>query len=199
MRIKSADFAACAVKREQFPKDGLPEIALIGRSNVGKSSLINSFVNRKHLAKTSSEPGKTRTINFYRINSEFYIVDLPGYGYAKVSKDLRDSWHEMMGNYLEGRANLKAACIILDARRDPGDLEDRAYEWVKSLGLPVITVFTKTDKLSRNQLASRAAAIKKLIPAAEPVIFSAHTGEGRDDLGRRINAVLGLYQDGAGA
>lgn len=196
MKISSAEFIISAVKRSDYPKDGLPEIALIGRSNVGKSSLINSFVNRRHLAKTSSQPGKTQTINFYRINKSFYIVDLPGFGYAKVPLALKKSWEGMMAEYMEGRERLKGAFVILDARRDAGDQETRLYRWLEGLGIPYATVFTKIDKLSKNQLSSRAAAIKKAVRIKDPVLFSAVTGEGRLALGKRISEMTGA-QDGA--
>lgn len=198
MKIIRAEFASCAVSRDQYPKDGLPEIALIGRSNVGKSSLINTFVNRKKLAKTSSTPGKTRTINFYRINDSFYLVDLPGFGYAKVPATVKRSWERMMADYMEGRKTLVGAMVILDPRRDAGDMEDFVYDWIKRMGIPVVTVFTKTDKLSRNKLSSRLAAIRRSVPIGEPVLFSSLSGAGRLALGKRIHHIL-APSDGEGA
>ncbi|MFQ5736061.1 MAG: ribosome biogenesis GTP-binding protein YihA/YsxC, partial [Thermodesulfobacteriota bacterium] len=186
----SAEFIKSAVTQEHWLKGDAPEIALIGRSNVGKSSLINTFVNRRGLAKTSSQPGKTRTINFYRINSSFYLVDLPGFGYAKVSMAERRSWEEMAGGYLEQRENLKGVLVILDPRRDATETEVLLYRWIEELGLPSATVFTKADKLSKNKLSSRIAAIRKSIPVGDPVLFSCLTGQGKAALGKRIRAML---------
>jgi len=190
MKIRSAEFSVCAVTKDQFPTDGLPEIALIGRSNVGKSSLINTLVNRKKLAKTSSTPGKTRTINFYLINGSFYLVDLPGFGYARVPMTVRRSWERMMEGYMEGRETLAGAIVILDPRRDAGDMEGFVYDWVETLGIPVVTVFTKADKLSRNKLSSRTAKLKKALPLGAPVLFSSLTGQGKAELAGRIEAMV---------
>lgn len=190
MKIISAEFITSAVAAQGWPRDRLPEIALIGRSNVGKSSLLNSFTMRKALAKTSSTPGKTRTINFYSINGEFRLVDLPGFGYAKVSREERRSWEGMMGEYLSERQNLKGVLLILDPRRDAGEAELKLYDWIEGFGIPVSTVFTKIDKLSRNQLSSRLKALKKVIPANEAVLFSATTGEGKLDLGKKISEMV---------
>lgn len=190
MKITSAEFVKSAVDISQCPRDGLPEIALIGRSNVGKSSLINAFVNRKGLAKTSSRPGKTCTINFYRINNRFYLVDLPGFGYSSVPLTVKKSWEKMIEGYFKGRAALCGAFVILDPRRDAGDVEERLYGWIEALGIPAVTVFTKADKLSRNQLTSRIAAIKKSIPVIDPVLFSAVTGQGKLLLGKKLASAL---------
>ncbi len=197
MKITAAEFVKSAVTKDHWLKDGLPEIALIGRSNVGKSSLINTFVNRKGLAKTSSQPGKTRTINFYRINSGFYLVDLPGFGYAKVSHAERKSWEGMINMYLEERETLKGVLVILDPRREATETEVRLYEWIERLGLPVATVITKSDKLSRNKLSSRVAALRKTIPIAHPVLFSSLTGDGKIALGKRIAEMLSAACTGA--
>lgn len=190
MKILSAEFIKSAVKSGQYPSDGLPEIALVGRSNVGKSSLINTFVNRKGLAKTSSQPGKTQTLNFYRINEEFYLVDLPGFGYARVPLELKKSWEHMMEEYLRGRESLKGVIVILDPRRDAGEAEVMLFKWVEDFGIPVIAVFTKIDKLSKNQLTSRISQIKKTLPLHGSVFFSAVTGEGKIQLGKKIHALL---------
>jgi GTP-binding protein len=196
MKITSAEFIISAVKSSQFPTDGLPEIVFIGRSNVGKSSLINKFLNRKRLAKTSSTPGKTQTINFYRINKKFYLVDLPGFGYAKVPAAVRRSWQRMMGEYMEGRETLRGAFIILDPRRDAGDMEEFVYDWVKGTGIKAVTVFTKADKLSKNKLASRVAKLRKAAPVGDAVIFSALTGAGRAEIGARVREILKDTPDG---
>lgn len=197
MKILSAEFVKSASKKEHWPGDRVPEIALVGRSNVGKSSLINTFVNRRGLAKTSSQPGKTQMINFYTINGEFRLVDLPGFGYAKVPLSMKKSWKTMMEEYLSEREPLIGVIVILDARRDAGDAERMLFEWIEEFGLSVVTVFTKTDKLSKNQLASRLAKIKKALPLKDPVVFSAVTGEGKIALGRRIHGLLERAAAGA--
>lgn len=190
MRIRSAEFAACAVSAEGYPRDGLPEIVLIGRSNVGKSALINALVNKKGLAKTSSAPGKTRTVNFYKINSEFYLVDLPGFGYAKLPASVRRSWGRMIDEFLAGRKTVKGALVILDVRRDPTTAVSDLYSWIEGLGLPVVTVLTKTDKLSGNRLAKRAAIIKKGLSIDSCVLFSALNAEGKVHLMKSIEGIL---------
>lgn len=190
MKIHSAEFIKSAVKKAQWPAGPIPEIALVGRSNVGKSSLINAFVNRKGLAKTSSQPGKTQMINFYAINGEFRLVDLPGFGYAKVPLQLKRSWEKMLEEYLSERESLTGVIVILDPRRDAGDAERMLFEWIEEFGLPVVTVFTKADKLSKNQLSSRVAKLKKALPVKDPLIFSAVTGEGKIALGRRIHRLI---------
>lgn len=199
MKILSAEFIKSAPKKEHWPGDRVPEIALVGRSNVGKSSLINTFVNRRGLAKTSSQPGKTQMINFYTINGEFRLVDLPGFGYAKVPLSMKKSWKQMMEEYLSERESLAGVILILDARRDVGDAEQMLFEWIEEFGLPVVTVFTKTDKLSKNQLASRIARLKRVLPLKDPVIFSAVTGEGKIALGKRIHKLLTGASAEAGA
>jgi GTP-binding protein len=190
MKITKAEFISSAAKTSQCPATGLPEIALIGRSNVGKSSLINAFTNRKALAKTSSQPGKTRLINFYAINSAFCLVDLPGFGYAKVSHDEKRSWELMVNEYFEKREALKGALVILDPRRDAGPVEENLFGWIRDRGLAYTVVFTKIDKLSKNQLAQRLAALKKSIPLETPVLFSAVSGDGKVQLGKRLHEML---------
>ncbi|OGQ60799.1 MAG: hypothetical protein A3J24_10305 [Deltaproteobacteria bacterium RIFCSPLOWO2_02_FULL_53_8] len=190
MKITKAEFAISASKSAVYPKDGLPEILLVGRSNVGKSSLINAFVNKKGLAKTSSVPGKTQTINFYRINDAFYLVDLPGFGYANVPKKVKAGWEAMIERYVSERPTLCGAMVILDPRRDPGDVEERVYSWLLGECIPHATVFTKADKLSKNELSSRLAALKKLIPIEHPIIFSSVTGDGKPMLSRKIQEML---------
>lgn len=191
MKIKSVEFTVSAVSKKDYPREGLPEVVLIGRSNVGKSSLINTLVNRKKLAKTSSSPGKTRTINFYRVNESFFLVDLPGIGYAKVSRSVKRSWEKMIEEYMEGRPALRGAVVILDARRKPGEVEARLYRWLEASGLPVITVITKADKLSSNKLSVSVGGIKKALAVADPVAFSAVKGLGRLKLLSRIAELVG--------
>lgn len=190
MKITKAEFLQSAAKISQCPRTGLPEIALIGRSNVGKSSLINAFTNRKALAKTSSQPGKTRLINFYAINSTFCLVDLPGFGYAKVSHEEKRTWEAMVNEYFARRDALKGALVILDPRRDAGPVEENLFGWIKERGLPYTVVFTKTDKLSKNQLSARLSSLKKAIPLDTPVLFSSVTGDGKLLLGKKIHGML---------
>lgn len=198
MKITKAEFISSAAKVSQCPTTGLPEIALIGRSNVGKSSLINAFTNRKALAKTSSQPGKTRLINFYAINSSFCLVDLPGFGYAKVSHDEKRSWEQMVNEYFEKREALKGAIVILDPRRDAGPVEENLFDWIKERGLACAVVFTKIDKLSKNQLSSRMSAIKKELHLEAPVLFSAVSGDGKVALGKRIHEMLETIESDSG-
>ncbi len=186
MRITSAEFILSAVLPSHFPEDNLPDIALVGRSNVGKSSLINTITNRKALAKPSSSPGKTRTMNFYRINNEFYIVDLPGYGFARVSKNEKKSWKQMIEGYFEARKNIKAVLIILDVRHKPSKEDIMVFEWLADIGIPIIPVITKIDKVSRNNLSRHIKAIKDTIHSNEFILFSAVTKDGRLELLKRI-------------
>lgn len=151
MIIKKSEYAVSAVREDQYPTDDLPEIALAGRSNVGKSSLINTLLGRKNLARTSSQPGKTQTLNFYRVNDQFYLVDVPGYGYAKVSQKKRQQFGEMIQDYLETRANLKGLIILLDSRHDPTKNDIAMYNYAQYLNLPILVVCTKIDKLKKSQ------------------------------------------------
>lgn len=159
MIIRSAELSAVAVSRSQYPPMDMKEIAIAGRSNVGKSSLINYLLNRRKLARTSGSPGKTRTINFYVVNDEFRIVDLPGYGYAKVSKSLSESWGEMIEDYLKNRPNLLKVVQLVDVRHPPGSLDVQMYQWLKHYGLHGPVVATKSDKVSNNQLAKNIKII----------------------------------------
>lgn len=163
MIIKKADIEAVAVKPSQYPKGGLKEIAFAGRSNVGKSSLLNTLTGRRNLARVSGSPGKTRTINFYRINDAFRIVDLPGYGYAKVSKSVSDSWGEMMEMYLEGREELVSVIQLVDIRHEPSKQDVAMYGYLRHYGLNGPVVATKADKISRNQTARQLKTIRQTL------------------------------------
>lgn len=149
MKIINSDLQAIAVEPNGYPQDELPEIAFVGRSNVGKSSFINSMINRRNLARTSGKPGKTRTINFYIINESFRFVDLPGYGYAKVSKSEQEKWREIIDQYLSGRENLKEVVLIVDIRHSPTEQDVTMYNWIKSFGYRGIVIATKSDKISK--------------------------------------------------
>ena len=159
MRIKQSEFIISAVKKSQYPIDQRVEIAFVGRSNVGKSSIINALTNRKKLAKVSQTPGKTRLINFFLINNDFYLVDLPGYGYAKVSKAEKASWGETIERYLNGREELKRVVLLVDSRHKPTADDIMMHEWIKHYGYDVIVVATKSDKLSNNALRKSEKAV----------------------------------------
>jgi GTP-binding protein len=149
MKIIKSDLHAIAALPSQYPKDDLPEIAFAGRSNVGKSSFINAMINRVNLARTSSKPGKTRTINFYIINESFRFVDLPGYGYAQVSMSEREKWAKFIETYLTTRKNLKEVILVVDMRHEPTNLDKMMYEWIKSFGFRGLVIATKADKISK--------------------------------------------------
>lgn len=166
MIIKSSDYAISAVKEEQYPKDNLPEIALAGRSNVGKSSLINSLLGRKNLARTSSQPGKTQTLNFYVVNQDFYLVDVPGYGYAKVSQVQRQKFGEMIQDYLETRGNLQGLILLTDSRHEPTKDDVAMYNYALYLNLPILVICTKIDKVKKSQENKVIANLNKKLDLA---------------------------------
>ena len=161
MKIRSSEIEVSAIRKEQYPKEGLPEIALVGRSNVGKSSVTNALLNRRNFARTSQTPGKTRTINFYKINNEFYFVDLPGYGYAKVSKSEKDKWGVIMERYLQDREELCAIFLLVDIRHEPTNDDVMMYEWIKHFGYNCVVIATKADKISRGQYQKHISIIRK--------------------------------------
>ena len=187
--IKSAEFVTSAVKKAQYPPEVLPEIAFAGRSNVGKSSLINTLVNRKRLVKTSSTPGRTQLINFFNINNNLTFVDLPGYGYAKVPAAVRKKWGPMIETSLSSRNTLKGVVIILDIRRHPREEEQNLIHWLAHYSIASILVLTKTDKLSRTKVAQQHNAIIRALAMEkeEAILFSAKTRRGRDAI---WNAIL---------
>jgi GTP-binding protein len=182
MIIKSADFVKSAVKPSHYPPGILPEIAFAGRSNVGKSSLINTLVNRKRLVKTSSTPGRTQLINFFNINNAFSFVDLPGFGYAKVPESIKRTWGPMVETYLTTRKTLKGVVLIMDIRRIPGIQELEFIEWLRYHSIPGILILTKADKLSKpKQMNQHIAVTKSLgIDRDDLILFSAKTRMGKD-------------------
>jgi GTP-binding protein len=188
MHIRSAEFVKSAVKPVHYPPPDLPEIAFAGRSNVGKSSLINTLVRRKHLVKTSNTPGRTQHINFFRVNEELMLVDLPGYGYAKVPAAVRKQWRPMIEAYLSGRPVLRGLVLILDIRRTPGPEEISFLQWLKEQGVPAQLVVTKADKLSKSRQTLRKKAVAEALAAAPEtlILFSAKTALGRDAIWREI-------------
>ena len=161
MIIKESSYAISAVREDQYPADNLPEIALSGRSNVGKSSLINTLLNRKNLARTSAQPGKTQTLNFYLVNQDFYLVDVPGYGYAKVSQKKREQFGMMIQDYLETRANLQGIIILVDARHEPTKNDVAMYNYALYLNIPILVVCTKIDKVKKSQQNKALAILKR--------------------------------------
>ena len=194
MKIIDAEIVMSAVKPEQYPTDALPEIALAGRSNVGKSSLINKMIQRKALARTSSKPGKTQTLNFYRINQTFYFVDLPGYGFAQVSKTTREQWGQMIETYLTSRENLKVVILITDLRHPPTKDDQMMYHWLKHFDIPVIVIGTKADKIPKGKWEKHKKISKETLefhPDDRFVLFSSETGLGKDQLWGELQAYLG--------
>lgn len=186
MKITSAEFALGVAALRQLPKDHFKEIAFLGRSNVGKSSLINKLVSRKSLARPSSDPGKTREMNYYLVNKQFYFVDLPGYGYAKVPEQIRSSWGQMIEQYLKTRENLSLVVQMIDSRHDPTELDMMMVGWLEYYEIPFVVVLTKSDKLPRSKmptyLKNAHAAFQRFSLCRNVIPFSAITGEGRPEL-----------------
>ena len=161
MKIKNVELLATGVWESQYPETEYPEVAFAGRSNVGKSSLINVLINRKRFARTSSSPGKTQTINFYMVNDIINLVDLPGYGYAKVSKKEREKWGQMIEKYLTSRNQLKDIILLLDIRHEPSKDDEQMYQWIKDMGFEGYVIATKADKISNNKRIKNISVIKK--------------------------------------
>ena len=193
MKIISAKCIISAVGPNQYPNTGYPEIVMVGRSNVGKSSLINSLCAQRALARTSDQPGKTQTINYFAINEQLYLVDLPGYGYAETSKGKRREWGEFITNYLRNRDKLALIVHLIDLRHEPMKNDKNASEWLMGLNIPYVIVGTKADKISRGKRPAHIAAIRKglMLPAHVPaLIYSSETGEGREELWRHVRSIL---------
>lgn len=188
MKIASAEFVKSAFSMDHWTTDGLPEIAFLGRSNVGKSSLINSLLGRKGLARTSNTPGRTQSINFFLINESFYFVDLPGYGYAKVSKSMRSNWGKMAEEYLSERETLALCVQLVDARHEPTTLDEQLYEWLTFHKKQFIIAATKADKLSSNKLRKSIATVENELPESRVIAYSSITGKGRDAIWETINS-----------
>jgi len=198
MKIKHTEFVISAVGPSQYPEEGLPEVALAGRSNVGKSSLINKMLLRRNLARTSQQPGKTQTLNYYRINGELlelFFVDFPGYGYARVSKSEREAWGKMIERYLREREPLKLVLHLVDVRHPPTADDVRMYEWLSHYQIPMVVVATKADKISRSQWPKHMKVIRQSLgmPGHVPlVLFSSETGQGREELWSLIAQTAGI-------
>lgn len=185
MEIKQAEFITSAVVASQYPSDNRIEIAFVGRSNVGKSSLINTLTNRRKLVKVSSTPGKTRLVNFFLINNEFYFVDLPGYGYAKVSKVEKESWGKVIETYLTGREQLKKIVLLVDCRHKPSMDDINMYKWIKHYNYETIVIATKIDKLTRNELQKNLRMIREVLeldPKDKLLTFSSLKKQGKEEL-----------------
>lgn len=195
MNIKKAEFISSAAKKFQYPPQGPVEIAFAGRSNVGKSSLINLLTGRKGLAKVSQNPGKTRTINFFLIDDSWRIVDLPGYGYARVSRSESESWGKMIEDYLEGRESLKLVVQLVDCRHEPTAQDKQMYEYLRYYGLSGLVVATKADKLSKNELSKNLAMIRRELALSEQDILVPVSALKRTGLDLLLNE-MGKYING---
>jgi GTP-binding protein len=190
--VKQTQFIKSATKPSHYPEGSLPEIAFAGRSNVGKSSLVNVLVNRKNLVRTSSTPGRTQLINFFQVNDDFMLVDLPGYGYAKVPLDVKKQWRPMMETYLSKRRNLRGVVLILDIRRTPTEEDQQMLTWLRAFSVPPIIVITKCDKVSKNERAKQSSIIMEKLQLKKEDLsyFSALSREGKDAVWARIDALL---------
>ena len=183
MKVNQAEIVISAVKPSQYPEGNLPEFALAGRSNVGKSSFINRMLGRKALARISSKPGKTQTLNFYLINEIMHFVDVPGYGYAKVSKKEREAWWKMLETYFTSREQLKAVVLITDLRHPPTTDDILMYDFLKHYGIPYVVIATKADKISKSQWQKHLKVTKETLGLSQEdylILFSSETGEGKD-------------------
>lgn len=193
MKVHNAEIVISAVSPKQYPETDLPEIALAGRSNVGKSSFINTLIDRKNLARTSGKPGKTQTLNFYLIENTLHFVDVPGYGYAKVSKTERAKWGEMIETYITSRKQLRAVVSLVDVRHDPSKEDIQMYEFLKYYDIPVIVVATKADKIPRGKWNKHTSAIKKKLdfdPSDTFILFSSETKQGKEEAWQAIEAAI---------
>ena len=188
MKITSAEFITSAVKRSSYPEALLPEVAFAGRSNVGKSSLINTLINRKNLVRTSSSPRRTQMLNFFRINNQINFVDFPGYGFAKVPIKVKAQWKPMVEDYLKYRKTLKLVILLLDIRRTPGSDDASLIRWFETCAVPFLVVLTKSDKISKSKCSAQQKTIKEflLLQDEEIVCFSAMTGMGKQEILKRI-------------
>ena len=194
MKVNNVSLAAVGVKMSQYPDDGKPEIAFAGKSNVGKSTLINAMIGRKALARTSSQPGKTRTINFYNVEDILYFVDLPGYGYAKAPRTEIEKWGKMIEEYLNKRETLRGIVMLVDIRHEPGEDDRLMYDWLKHYGYDIIIAATKKDKIKRSQIQKQLSLIKntlKLAPEDRLIAFSGETKDGVEELWEELEKLIG--------
>lgn len=193
MVIKQVNLETVCGITSTLPENTLPEVAFAGKSNVGKSSLINALMNRKALARTSSQPGKTQTINFYNINSQLYFVDLPGYGYAKVSVSEKEKWGKMIERYLNRSKQLKRVFLLIDIRHEPGANDQQMYRWILNQGFKPVIIATKLDKINRSQKEKHIRMIKnglKVVPGTQIIPFSSQTKQGREEIYALLDSLL---------
>lgn len=191
--IKKAELETVCGITSKLPEHILPEYAFAGKSNVGKSSLINALMNRKSLARTSSQPGKTQTINFYNVNKQFYLVDLPGYGYAKVAQEIKAKWGKMIENYLHGSRQLKAVFLLIDIRHEPSANDQEMYNWIVHQGYEPIIIATKLDKIKRSQVQKQLKLLRETlrpVTGTRIIPFSAETKQGREEIWEIIDGFL---------
>lgn len=189
MKIRSCDFVLSCVRKDQYPDEGLPDVAFAGRSNVGKSSIINMLLNRRKMAKTSSRPGKTQTINYFRINKEFFLVDLPGYGYARVSKSNKATWGKIIETYLTSREELVEVVLLVDIRHKPTEQDVQMYQWIKHYGFRGLVVATKFDKIKRSQKDKQVKLIRNTLGMEKEdqlIITSSENRTGKEQLWNAI-------------
>ena len=195
MIIKNVNLETVCGITSKLPENLLPEIAFAGKSNVGKSSLINGLMNRKALARTSAQPGKTQTINFYHVNDAFYLVDLPGYGYAKVSVELKEKWGKLVERYLQESKQLRAVFLLIDIRHEPGANDQRMYEWIVHQGYDTIIIATKLDKINRSQVQKHLKMVRSGLgakPETRILPYSAITKQGREEIWDLMEELLEL-------
>lgn len=195
MNVNNVELECVCGITGKLPVNDLPEIAFAGKSNVGKSSLINSLINRKSLARTSSQPGKTRTINFYNIEKKLYFVDLPGYGYAGVSHETREKWGDMIENYLKTSKQLKAIFLLVDIRHEPSANDRLMYEFITASGFRPIVIATKSDKINRSQLQKQLSVVRKGLGADKETVtipFSSQTKNGKEEIWEIIDSFIGM-------
>jgi GTP-binding protein len=190
MKITSAEFLKSAFQESDWPHEARPEIAFMGRSNVGKSSVINSLLNTRGLARTSNTPGRTQSLNFFDINNSFRFVDLPGFGYARVPKSLRAGWGEMVTTYLAKRQQLVLSIQLVDSRHEPTTLDLQLHDWLEHSAKPRLIVATKSDKLSKNDLKTSLERARRVFKPANVIAFSAKSGHGRNELWHTIEKTL---------
>ncbi|MBQ2745086.1 MAG: YihA family ribosome biogenesis GTP-binding protein [Lachnospiraceae bacterium] len=198
MKIRSLELETVCGITSTLPENDKPEIAFAGKSNVGKSSLINALLNRKSFARTSSEPGKTQTINFYNINNFMYCVDLPGYGFAKVSRETQAKWGKMIENYLKKSSVLKAVFLLIDIRHEPGNNDKEMYDWIVYNGFEPIIIATKLDKIKRSQIQKNVKVIKDKLqvkPGTKVIPFSSETKQGREEVWALIDELVGYVEE----
>jgi GTP-binding protein len=190
MKVVTAEFLKSAFKEADWPRDAKPEIAFLGRSNVGKSSLINSLLAVRGLARTSSTPGRTQALNFFEINNQFRFVDFPGFGYARVPKEIKSSWGEMATTFLAMRRQLVLSIHIVDSRHEPTKQDLQLHEWLEESNKPQLTVATKSDKLSNNELRNNLGRIARVLNVDSVMAYSAKSGRGREELWRSIKSTI---------